>query len=131
MLDLLQEQALIRGYDVIICPSPLLPEFSEHIIIPELSLAFISQTVKSRYPYDIARHIRLDDIPENLILKTNRSKIKKQQKIYDSLITEALSILNEAGHMHDELESIYNPFVDFNGVISLAHEYTDKLQKAL
>ena len=129
MLEVLKSHALNCGYDVIACPSPLTPDITEHIVIPQLSLAFVSQTANAPYPYDAVRSIKLDAIPDKALLKTLRPKIRRYRKIYNALIDEALDNLSEAGALHDELESIYNPFVDFDGVMKLAEKYTRKLRE--
>lgn len=127
MLEILKSHAVHRGYNVIVCLSPIIPDIIEHIIIPELSLAFISQTAKTQYPFEAARHIRLDVIPDSITIKKLRPKFKRYQKIYNMLIDEALENLFDAGALHDELEKIYNPFVDFTGVEKLAQIYTNEL----
>ena len=44
MLTALAAGVMSAGYDVILCPSPLFPDRAEHLLIPELSLAFLTST---------------------------------------------------------------------------------------
>lgn len=129
MLEILKDHAVLRGYDIIECLSPLSPEIPEHLIIPELSLGFVTQTSKSPCPLKPTKHIRLDAMIDRFALRRIRPKLKRSKRIYDMLIDEALENLSDAGRLHDELEKIYNPHVDFNGVMELANEYIDRLRK--
>ncbi|MFQ7857084.1 MAG: hypothetical protein ACLRIS_20120 [Flavonifractor plautii] len=50
MLTHLAAGALASGHDVIVCPSPLFPDRMEHLLIPSLSLAFVSASPSSPIP---------------------------------------------------------------------------------
>lgn len=128
MLGILKNHALLRGYDVIECMSPLLPENAEHIVIPQLSLAFVSHSSKTPCPLKAARRIRLDAMLDREAVRELRPRVKRIRQSYDMLMGEALANLSEAGALHDELEKIYNPHVDFDGVTELAGVFTEKLR---
>ena len=49
MLAHLLSGALKAGYDVVACPSPMAPDRLEHLLIPQLSLAFLSSS--PAHPY--------------------------------------------------------------------------------
>lgn len=123
MLSTIAEKATENGYDIVLCPSPMQPELIEHIIIPELSLAFVSSNSAMKYTGKIARHIRLDALASEEILKQLRPRAKSAQKISKLLLNEAYSSLVEAKRLHDELEQIYNPYMNFDSMRALAAEH--------
>ena len=127
MLTELAEAATAAGHDIILCPSPLYPERLEHIWLPSLSLAFLSSNYQSQYTGPFYRHIRLDAMADGERLKGHKAKIRFSKKIFHLLIGEAVSALADAKAIHDELEAIYNPHVDFPALYQLAHGHLSSL----
>ena len=131
MLEDIAKAATADGYDCILCPSPLNPERLEHLFIPSLSLAFISSNYQAQYQGPFYRHVRLDAMAEGERLKSHKAKIRFSKKIFHLLIGEALSALADAKSIHDELEAIYNPHMDFPALYDLAeHHLSALLEKA-
>ena len=104
-------------------------EHIAHVLIPELSLAFVSQTPKHPYPYAVYRHLRLDNMADAEAFKRKRGEIKHYSKLESELIDGACRSLAEAKAVHDELEALYNPHVDFGGVRALAEKYAEIIAK--
>ena len=71
MLTHLAAGALASGHDVIVCPSPLFPDRMEHLLIPSLSLAFVSASPSLPYPKRPYRRIRLDAMADAELLRRN------------------------------------------------------------
>lgn len=115
------------GYDAILCPSPLAPETLEHIIIPELSLAFVSRNQYMDYEGEHYRHIRLDAMTEGEKLRACKARIRFSRKMFNILMQEAEDTLRDAKALHDELEAVFNPHVDFDGVYDLAESHVREL----
>ena len=69
MLTHLAAGALASGHDVIVCPSPLFPDRMEHLLIPSLSLAFVSASPSLPYPKRPYRRIRLDAMADAALLR--------------------------------------------------------------
>ena len=69
MLTHLAAGALAAGHDVIVCPSPLFPDRMEHLLIPSLSLAFVSASPSLPYPKRPYRRIRLDAMADAELLR--------------------------------------------------------------
>ena len=110
-LDYAAAAARKAGFDIITCPDPLIPEILEAVLIPTLSLGIVSE--KKLLPEKaqvrhicLAQHVGRDEKSDNRRLK----KIEKQ------LIGESVHLLSQAKQYHDEIERIYNPNVDFDGV---------------
>ena len=131
MLSLLADAAVENGYDIILCKSPTAPDKIAHIMIPELSLAYISQSGKQKYIGKPYKHIRLDALADRELLRENRDSIRAGRKLLDALYHEGWTALADAKTLHDKLEAIYNPYVDFSGVDELAEEHIKELAKFL
>ena len=110
------------GYDVVACPSPMAPERLEHLLIPQLSLAFVSASPAGSFPGRPYRRIRLDAMADADLLRRSRPRLRFSKKVAASLMDEAISSLAQAKAMHDELEGLYNPHVDFDRVHRTAQE---------
>ena len=119
---------LVRGgYDVVVCPDPMSPKHLAHILVPELSLAFVSSTPEHPYPDTPYRRIKLDTLVEEELLHANRTRLKFARKVSAALVEEGVDSLAQAKAMHDDLEGIYNPHVDFERVEEIAREITAEI----
>jgi len=127
MLEDLATAARNAGLDHILCPAPMRPDQLEHLIIPSLGLAFLSSTHQIQYEDDSYRHIRLDAMVDTKRLKSQKTRLRFAKKVSALLLEEAIRTLTDAKHIHDKLEGIYNPYVDFDGVYDLAEEHLGRL----
>lgn len=127
LLTQLLTHAAAADYDVIACPSPLFPDQLEHLIIPELSLAFLSASPTSLYPKRPYRRIRLDAMIDADLAHRNKARLRFSRKVSSALIDEAVDSLAQAKAMHDELEALYNPYVDFDRVYQTADDLAKKI----
>lgn len=125
-LQSLAQAAVESGHDVIICPNPLTPEVAEAVLVPSLSLGFLTaDSALVRNPD--SRHIRLDALAESDRIKKTRQELRRSEKMTEALINEGYGALAEAKRLHDQIESIFNPNVDFDGVNALAQEHIKSL----
>ena len=115
------------GYDVVACPSPMAPDRLEHLLIPALKLAFLSSSPASPIPERPYRRIRLDAMAGTDLLRRSRPRLRFSKKISASLVEEAVSSLAQAKRMHDDLEALYNPHVDFARVNRIATEIIEDI----
>jgi len=122
MLSAIKNASISAGFDVFACYCPLNPENKlDHLLIPALSLGFI--TVHSNFgsvssPY---RRIHLDSYLDAKTLRNNRQRLKFMRRTSASLLDEAIDDLRDAKALHDEIEALYNPAIDFDGLYDLAH----------
>lgn len=116
LLSHLLSGAVNAGCHVVACPDPMAPDRLEHLLIPELSLAFISSTPALPYPGKSYRRIRLDSMAQEDLLRRNRPRLRFSHKVSSALLDEAVDSLHQAKSMHDDLEALYNPYVDFGQV---------------
>ncbi|MEG2381998.1 MAG: hypothetical protein RSB39_00320 [Oscillospiraceae bacterium] len=120
MLDKIAQGAIRAGHDIIICPDPLLPENTEAVLVPSLSLGFVGTTL-SEIPK--ARRIRLDNAFGIEKLRSLKPELRRCERLCEALQSEALSALAESKKQHDSIEAIYNPNVDFDGVYALVRSH--------
>lgn len=115
------------GYDVVACPSPMAPDRLEHLLVPQLSLAFLSAQPSHPFPARPYRRIRLDAMVDAQLLRRSRPRLRFSRKVIDALVEEAVASLAQSKAMHDELEAIYNPHVDFDRVNQIAQSIAASL----
>ena len=127
ILTPLLEGAVAAGYDVIACPSPMDPSRLEHLLIPALSLAFITSAPALPYAKHPYRRIRMDAMADETALRLGKARLRFSRKVSAALIAEAVESLAEAKVMHDQLEALYNPYVDFDQVTAAADRTADEL----
>lgn len=111
-----------KGYDVVACPDPMAPDRLAHLLVPQLRLAFLSSTSALSFPSKSYRHIRLDAATDSEILRHNRPRLRFAKKVSTALVEEAVTSLAQAKAMHDDLEALYNPHVDFYLVDEMAQD---------
>ena len=127
LLNHLMAGAVLRGYHVVACPDPMAPDRLAHLLLPQLSLAFLSSTAALPFPGTPYRRIRLDAAADREILRRNRPRLRFAKKVSSALLEEGVACLAQAKSMHDDLESIYNPHVDFTLVDQLADQIGTEL----
>lgn len=125
LLEEIGEAAVVRGYDVIFCPSPMLPECTEHIIIPEKNLALLSITgdfpaVACDRIIHCERFLRED-------LKESRQLLKFNDTLCRDLTDCSVELLRKAKDTHDLLEKEYSKAMNYEALDSFCNKFTDKL----
>jgi len=119
--------AVERGYDAVACPDPMAPERLQHLLIPEAGLAFVTATPALPWPGESAKRIRLDNIADTARVRGARPRLRFALKMSAALQEEAVSSLAQAKAMHDELEKLYNPHVDFDRVNRMADQIIEEI----
>ena len=117
------------GYDIVACPDPMAPDRLAHLLVPELGLAFLTSTSVLPFPGSPYRRIRLDAAADREILRHSRPRLRFAKKVSAALAEEAVESLAQAKAMHDDLEALYNPFVDFQLVDQMAQSVGDEILK--
>jgi len=128
-LEPILKAALKNGYEVYACYDPLLPEHLQHLIIPALSLAFVSSNCAFQYSGDSARRINLAGVVENKSLRPIRGRIRLFQKLQLSLMQEACDELANTKKYHDKLEELYHPHLDFDALTKQTQQLIETLLK--
>ena len=108
--------ALNRGYNIITCMCPFAPdEKPEHIIVPELKLAF---TTQNRYLYQDrpVRRIHARRFTNTAGLAACRQRLSFNRRGAAELIEGACRAVQKAKQIHDSIEGYYIVSMDFDGV---------------
>lgn len=129
LLQRLKESALDAGYDVMSFPSPEDPARLEHMMIPELSLAFITtmpNRALEKRPY---RRIRMESMIDKEIFRVNRAKLRFAHRVANELMEDGMEALRQAKSFHDEMEAIYHPYVNFAGVNRVTKALIEEIEQ--
>lgn len=113
----------------IACMNPLIPEKLDHLIIPELSLSFITSTKEHPYAGTRYRHIRIDSMITAKLTKEQKSRVSVLRKLKSDLLGDACKILRDAKAVHDEMEELYNPHINFEKLYDFASALSDEIIK--
>lgn len=116
-----------NGYEVVACPDPMAPDRLAHLLVPQLSLAFLTSSASQSFPGQPYRRIRLDSMADSELLRRNRPRLRFAKKVSSALEEEAVASLAQAKAMHDDLEAIYNPHVDSGLVDKTAQDIWNEI----
>ena len=98
------------------------------LLLPQLELAFLTSPASLPLPGQPARRIRLDGAADSELLRRSRPRLRFAKKVSAALMEEAVVSLAQAKSMHDDLEAIYNPHVDFSLVDNLAQDIWNEIR---
>ena len=123
LFDLLRHTAEEKGWNTVACLCPEAPDRIEHLLIPGLGLGFLTARPGMERGAEPYRRIRLDAMarPEN------RARLRFDLRMARELREDGTEALKDAKTAHDQLEVVYNPYVDFDGVRALAAVETSRL----
>lgn len=116
-----------RGWEAVVCPDPMDVTRMRHVLLPELGVGFVTVSPENGKKTKPFRRIRLDAMLSQEVLRRNKNRLKFSRKVAESLGAEGVESLAKAKALHDELESLYNPHVNFEGV----YETAEKLKKEI
>lgn len=122
-LAILRDMALSSGFDVYDFRSPLEPQKTVHVAIPEADVAFVTSDYLVHFvpqnagSVNVSRFIS-EDISMDLSSFTASSKI---EKLCFNTVFDSLSL---AKAFHDDLEDIYASAMDFPAVDELTQKYS-------
>ena len=105
--------------------SPLHPERIDAVMLPAAGIAFFDGS----YGTGSARHIRLDSMLTCSPRSGHAAEARAVASLRGKLLDLAVEKLSRAKALHDELEALYNPHVDFAGVHALAQTHIARLKK--
>ena len=124
-----RKNALSCGFDIISYKSPFLPSYIyEHIVIPELSLAVVTEN--SYVSFDTKfRRIHSRRFTDNNVLSRFKNHLLFNKKMGTELLKGAVSTLKLAKLSHDKLESFYIDAMDFSKTETLTIDLEEKIFK--
>ena len=106
------------GCRIIVCPCHYDPQRIRHLLVPELSIAFVTSTTADPFPGKAYRRIRVDAMGD-----TSSPAMRRMRRELRQLTDAAADALRDAKAAHDALEELYHPCVNFAAVdaITAAH----------
>lgn len=105
--------------ELILCPDPVEPELLEAVLLPELSIGFVSDA----YGIEGAERIELDQLLPASLLKSAKQQQREGRRLEMSLRELAIERLYTAKVLHDELEVYYKKAMDFAALDEFTEEY--------
>ncbi len=107
--DALIGTAIKLGLDYDRAPMPLLPELSEAVRFPEVSMAVVSRTKRA----DVKEINMSRFVDRSCLSQCDRAKRRTLKKTAHELTEAGLYKLGQVRHVHDEIEKIYINAMDF------------------
>ena len=116
ILSMVEKKALSFGYHCISCYTPLLPYGSpSHLLIPELGVSLVSDS--KLFPYTGESYCSVDlnsTLPVGV-----RKELSFALETTGTLLKVVTEHLQTAKALHDRIEALCRPFVDFEKVTAL------------
>ena len=111
LLERILEKAMDFGYDCTVCASPL-HDGPAHLILPQANTAIVTSSGDFPYHGDSFCRIDLDTtLPHAL-----RRELEFYRLTVGRLLEQAVAHLRQAKLLHDRIEALCKPFVDFEAV---------------
>ncbi len=116
VLSIVEQKALSYGYHCVSCYSPWVPHTApSHLLIPELGVCFVSDS--KLFPYQGEHYCSIDlnsSVPPRV-----RQELSFVCKTVEELTAVVIHRLTLAKELHDRIEALCRPFVDFEKVTAL------------
>ncbi|MBR5540383.1 MAG: hypothetical protein IKU56_03290 [Clostridia bacterium] len=123
LLSELQQAAVADGKHCIACPCPLFPdEGPEHLLLPELGLAFTTSNSFHKVDFPIFRRIHASRFLDTEQLRHHRQVLSFRRRAAMELLQEAASLSAQAKEIHDQLEQYSVAAMDWQRYEQLATE---------
>lgn len=128
VLEELRAAAVLRRQNVVACLCPLFEgEALEHLLLPDLKLAFVTSNEHHRYPDEPFKTVNMQRFYDNENVRAHRNRIRFNKKTASALIDKACETLEGIKVMHDRLESYYTRSMDFAKLEALTRSVIDRL----
>ncbi len=128
LLAALADMATACGLSVILCHDPLFPTGAPlQLVIPSLSLAFLSTPERTELPGQVVRSVNLNRYVEKHALDGHKTLYRFNRKLIRVFQQEAVESLEAAKAEHDVLESFYLPCVRFSEIDQRRDDFIHKV----
>ncbi len=126
-LEELENICTHRGTQRCVCRDSLDPQLISALCFPGCGIALLAPEPFMSCSLPVHRRMRLDALPERETLAAARALIRRGETVARGALELAGDTLCRAGELHDELEAIYNPHVDFDGVYTEAESLISEI----
>ena len=127
VLEEVRRAILQDGFDLIVCRDPDAPERIAHLLAPEAGVALVTTGLTLSLPQKPWRRVHITELADREVLTQLRGGLRLKERLAAALEEEGAEHLRLAGEKHDELELIYHPFVDFDGVLAAAESESRRI----
>jgi len=125
IMNTVRAEALKNGHFIITLENPLLPNLCEHIIIPKLSLCFVTEDQNTLFDTNV-RRIHAQRFIDRKKLNLFKERLKLNKKFTENLLSSATDTLKKAKAVHDNLESYYINAMDFTALNKFTEDFAKK-----
>lgn len=127
-MELLRHAALDAGYEIYTCFCPLSqPEAVEHILIPELGMAFLTSNHWHPMKFEGQQTIHCTRFMDKQELSCHKNRLKLSKQTVEELLNQTSHFQQEARENHNQLESLYHSAIDFKQVDKITKQVADEL----
>lgn len=117
LMELLRDEAIRRGHSVIVCPCAMHPEDKiDHLLIPGLGLALLTSNSWHPMRFAAQKNVHCRRFTDTVHLANFRSRLRFNHKAAAELLEQTVSLMAQAKQVHNQMEDIYRPAVDFAAV---------------
>lgn len=122
-LHTVRAHAVRCGLDVISCPDALIPSRTQAVLVPSRGVGFLAGTAEDVLDGLSQRHIRLDVLPDPERQRTLRRAMRSDARQQQLALERAVEQLRMAALLHNELEAVYRPCMDFDALSAFTERY--------
>lgn len=122
-LHTVRTHAVRCGLDVISCPDALIPSRTQAVLVPSRGVGFLAGTAEDVPDGLSQRHIRLDVLPDPERQRTLRRAMRSDARQQQLALERAVEQLHMAALLHNELEAVYRPCMDFDALSAFTERY--------
>ena len=117
------------GYDRLQLLSPIQPEHIDHLLVPECSLAIVTQNHRLHFESQlpVSKTLQLRSFLKSDIINKNKNKLAFGKKMCKTLYDEVVQHLASEKTLHDELEQYYIDAMDFDALNAKTEQFLSKI----
>lgn len=109
--EALEKGCYVEGYYCALNPSRL-----EHLVIPELDIAFTTVNEYHNAGVDACAEVNLDEYLDQSVLEVYSDVLEYNKAEFEALLNRAIFTIGKAKAVHDRMETYYIPNMDFEAV---------------
>lgn len=116
VLGKIKDAAVERGYDLEAYYCALHPDKLEHILIPEMGVAFTTSNDYHGTGVKAYAEVDFNEFLDKSILNEYKEVIKYNKETFEALLNRAIATIADSKAIHDRMERYYIPNMDFEAV---------------
>jgi hypothetical protein len=127
ILDKVKAAAIERGYAVEVFYCALNPYKIDHLVIPDLDIAFT--TSNGYHRSTVHKYFSMDmlDFMKPEVLKHYKEDSQQNTEEFDHIMSIALQTIHRAKALHDYLETLYAPNIRFKEIDALLQKTINRI----